>query len=133
MPRGGWRPGAGRKPRKLDESGVILSEKKTEKPEKQAKRTRKAEKLPIPQDIAIAAERENKTPLQYMLDVMNDPAAEKERRDRMAMAAAPFIHSKAGAAGKKDERQEAATKAAAGKFMPGAPPAKLVSIAGGGK
>lgn len=34
------------------------------------------------------------TPLQYMLRVMRDPAAEDARRDDMAKAAAPYVHSK---------------------------------------
>jgi len=32
------------------------------------------------------------TPLEYMLAVMRDPGAEQVRRDRMAMAAAPYCH-----------------------------------------
>jgi hypothetical protein len=33
-------------------------------------------------------------PLDYMLSVMRDPAADHKRRDAMAMAAAPYLHSK---------------------------------------
>ena len=36
----------------------------------------------------------NCTPLVYMLRIMNDPAAEPKRRDQMALAAAPFLHSR---------------------------------------
>jgi hypothetical protein len=31
-------------------------------------------------------------PLDYMLSVMRDPAADHKRRDAMAMAAAPYVH-----------------------------------------
>jgi hypothetical protein len=31
-------------------------------------------------------------PLDYMLSVMRDPAADNKRRDAMAVAAAPFLH-----------------------------------------
>jgi hypothetical protein len=31
-------------------------------------------------------------PLDYMLSVMRDPAADLKRRDAMAMAAAPYLH-----------------------------------------
>jgi hypothetical protein len=31
-------------------------------------------------------------PLDYMLSVMRDPAADNKRRDAMAMAAAPYLH-----------------------------------------
>ena len=34
------------------------------------------------------------TPLQYMLEIMADGTAEPERRDRMAAAAAPYVHPK---------------------------------------
>jgi len=43
------------------------------------------------------------TPLQYLLTVMNDPAADPARRDRMAVAAAPFVHAKPGDLGKKQQ------------------------------
>ncbi len=33
-------------------------------------------------------------PLEHMLKVMNDPNADNERRDRMAVAAAPYVHPK---------------------------------------
>lgn len=34
------------------------------------------------------------TPLEYMLRVMRDPLAEYDRRDKMAAAAAPYVHPK---------------------------------------
>ena len=34
------------------------------------------------------------SPLKYMLEVMRDPTACPERRDRMAIGAAPYIHEK---------------------------------------
>lgn len=63
------------------------------------------------------------TPLDYMLTVMRNPEADQARRDRMAMAAAPFIHGKPGEQSKKAERQENAEKAAeGGRFgVPSAP------------
>lgn len=70
---------------------------------------------------------ENLTPLEYMLKVMNDTAAEKDRRDRMAIAAAPFLHARAGEGkGKKDELEEKAKKAGSGKFAAGQAPLKVV-------
>lgn len=94
MPRGGYRPGSGRKPKKP----------KAETP-----------KIPAP-----GALKEN--PLEYMLRVMNDPTADPSRRDRMAMAAAMFVHRKPGE-GKKDEAADRAKKAGTGRFAPGLPPA----------
>jgi hypothetical protein len=37
------------------------------------------------------------TPLEYMLRVMRDEAADEKRRDSMAQAAAPYIHPKLAA------------------------------------
>src|SRR4051794_26756346 len=47
------------------------------------------------------------SPLDYMLVVMNDPAADPTRRDRMAVAAAPHLHVRAAGAklGKKGPSQ----------------------------
>ena len=66
-------------------------------------------------------------PLAYMLQVMNDPDISKERRDRMAIAAAPFVHDRKGEGfGKKEEREDRAKKAGAGRFAAGRPPIALV-------
>lgn len=91
MPKGGFRVGAGR-PRKGAASAPTI---------KQIKREAKRAKM---------------QPLEYMLAVMNDPGADDARRDRMAVAAAPYVHARAdatGAKGKKEQAQEAAAKAAA--------------------
>ena len=60
------------------------------------------------------AAHEPQSPLGYMLSVMNDPDANARRRDRMAVAAAPFVHSRASDQGKKGQRQEDADRAAQG-------------------
>lgn len=61
------------------------------------------------------------TPLEYMLSVMNDPDADPDRRDRMAQAAAPYMHPKAerpradaSEQGKKELAREAARTAERG-------------------
>lgn len=108
MAKGGYRPGAGRP--------------------KGAKNISKESKTGIPRDIQKAARKSGLTPLDYMLTVMNDEKSDDNRRDRMAVAAAPFVHAKAEAAdaSKKAQRQATAEKSASeGKFAaPGAP--KLV-------
>jgi len=111
MASGGYRPGAGRP------KGA--RNKKTVEREAQAPK--------VPADVAREAEAENLDPLTYMLKVMNDKRAKKDRRDRMAIAAAPFVHSRATEAkGKKKDLQEKAKDAAAGKYASGPPPLKLV-------
>lgn len=99
MAKGGYRPGAGR-PRKGEDA--VRDELKN-----------------IPKVY--------ETPLEYMLDVMNDPEVDPGRRDRMAIAAAPFVHAKAGESGKKETKQEAAKKAEAGRFAPAEPPRLVVN------
>jgi len=103
MARGGYRPGAGRR-RKADDQPNAESE------------------TSIPVNPT-----ENRTPLEFMLAVMNDPQQPPNRRDRMAIAAAPFIHPRAGEQGKKEEKAEAAKRAAGGKFA-SAPPPKPATV-----
>jgi hypothetical protein len=53
-------------------------------------------------------------PLDYMISVIRDPDATQERRDRMAIAAAPYCHPRLTDAvpkGKKEIRQEKAKAA----------------------
>lgn len=105
MARGGYRPGAGRPKgsRSVKEGGAV------------------------PADIRRAAREAKLSPLEYMLGVMNDEDAAPERRDRMAIAAAPFVHARASdeAPGKKERQAAAARAAATGRFAP-PPPPKLV-------
>ena len=163
MPRGGYRPGAGRKKGTKDKTQREPKKKTLPTPEAEEKkklrempkfdkkakarfyneyltRVSKGEPLSIAEkkhmdqlaaELSVELEEyerieaaaENLTPLEYMLKVMNDPQAEKERRDRMAQAAAPYIHARAGeGVGKKDEKAESAERAAQGKFAPGKPP-----------
>jgi phage terminase small subunit len=51
--------------------------------------------------------------------VMNDPGADDGRRDRMAVAAAPYIHARAAeqVLGKKEQQQEHAKEAARSPFV----------------
>ena len=66
-------------------------------------------------------------PLAYMLQVMNDEGEDPDMRARMAIAAAPYIHSRAGeSAGKKQEKADRAKKAGAGKFAQGKAPLQVV-------
>ena len=70
MPRGGYRPGAGRP-------------KGSKNGEKRA-------------DVEAVACRLGLTPLEYMLAIMRDENEDPDRRLRMAIAAAPFVHAKPG-------------------------------------
>lgn len=75
---GGYRPGAGR-PRKSAK--------------RKAKRAQGAKAGPSGVAVPVGpGARADMTPLEYMLAVMRDPGADSARRDRMAIAAAPFCH-----------------------------------------
>lgn len=144
MARGGYRPGAGRPKMTEAEKAERAAQRAagTYVPKKRAKRKvkaapkAKAEKqaLPaapeIPADVATDAATANMSPLDYMLHVMRNGTVEAARRDRMAIAAAPFVHARkeGQAPGKRELAGEAATKAAS-KFKAGSAPLKLV---GGG-
>jgi hypothetical protein len=62
------------------------------------------------EQIRSEASRRDMSPLAYMLDVMNDPVVDPIRRDRMAVAVAPFVHPKADtiALGKKQAAEQEA-------------------------
>jgi hypothetical protein len=53
---------------------------------------RKASPTSAPRDFHAAVSEAGVTPLEYMLSVLRDPTVDAERRDRMAAAAAPYIH-----------------------------------------
>lgn len=65
------------------------------------------------------------SPLDYMLTVMNDAESGTDRRDRMAIAAAPYVHEKPSdkALGKKEQQMAGAEIIASdGRFATPAPP-----------
>jgi hypothetical protein len=51
------------------------------------------------------------SPLSYMLRIVNDSDASAARRDRMAVAALRYCHSKPVPVGKKHQQAEAAARA----------------------
>jgi len=66
------------------------------------------------------------TPLEFLLSVMNDNEIEDRLRIDAAKTAAQYCHLKKGDGGIKDEKQDLAKKAVAGKFGASSPP-RLVS------
>jgi phage terminase small subunit len=104
MPRGGARPGAGRKAKvpasaerkekgpgrggKRENAGRRITVERVDK----LVRTAKAPDFMV--DIMLKASQAGITPAEYMMAVMNDPNADWDRRDRMAIAAAPYLHAR---------------------------------------
>jgi hypothetical protein len=118
MARGGYRPGAGRPPKPLPATS----------PAKDSKLP--AVCAPSEDDLPTIKLPEGAVePLAYMLAVMNDPDAEVLRRDRMAIAAAPFRHPRLERVteSKKEAAAQTARKLGVGKFAPGAVPKLIVN------
>jgi len=106
MPRGGYRPGSGRPKGAKKDKSVAACER----------------------EAIVEAAKSDMTPLDYMLMVMRNPEEPKDRRDKMAIAAAPYVHGKASEKmGKKQEKAEAAKEASKGRFKAMEGP-KVVSI-----
>ena len=120
MPRGGFRPGAGR-PKKGE-----VRPPRVKPGSAGAGTTAPA----VVDDVAVQAAVLCLTPLDYMLQVMRDEDEDPARRDRMAMAAAPFVHTRAADSrpGKKEQQAKTAQTAAAGRF--GSRPAPLKVVGG---
>ena len=128
MPRGGARPGAGRKPTKPKEA-------KAPKVDMAGFKTDPAWPFgqQVPEPPAPPPEKSDLselTPLDYLLSVMRDVTEEKPRRMQAASLAAPFVHAKKGESGKKEEKN-AAAKQVSGRFPSSAPP--RLAAAGGKK
>jgi hypothetical protein len=68
VPRGGYKAGGGRMP--------------------------KLRKPLTPEQLVGEQRRQGMSPLQYMLDCINDATVDPVRRDRLAIAAAPYLHEK---------------------------------------
>lgn len=128
MPRGGARPGAGR-PKK----SAPADAPKPATPAKKRPSASKTEALPLDADgyktdpnWPFGQERppappppkdlSNLMPLDFLLQVMRDEEEDSRLRIQAAQIAAPYVHAKKGDAGKKAEKQEAAQKAAGGRF-----------------
>ncbi len=119
MAKGGYRARSGR-PRQANSRRSLVEAGR------QAKAAGKAAEAL--DEASAPVQPETLDPLAYMLRVINDPSAPPERRDRMAIAAAPFVHPRATdtAKGKKELQAERAKAVASGRFAP-PPPPKLVA------
>ena len=135
MARGGYRPGAGRpkltEAEKAERAAARAGGSGASKPaaKKAPKKKRTNPHLDLPLDVAGEAAMANMSPLDYMLHVMRNGAVEPARRDRMAIAAAPFVHARQEgmAPGKRDLQKKAADAAGSGRFAPPKPPKLVVN------
>lgn len=98
MPRGGARPGAGRKTKAVSDAVKAC-------------------------EIAARKDQSGLTPLDFMLALMRDEQQDVKLRMAMAQAAAPYVHAKPSdqPKGKKEQKQEAAEQSANKFAVPQAP------------
>lgn len=61
-------------------------------------------------------------PLEFLLDVMEGRVDPSPAQMQAAIAAAQYMHAKAGSDGKKGQRKQAAAEVAGGKFKASEPP-----------
>ena len=66
-------------------------------------------------------------PLAFLLALMNDADADSRTRLNAAVACLPYCYARMGERGIKDQKQDAAKKAVAGKFAPSRGPVRLVT------
>lgn len=140
MPRGGARPGAGRKPKERAPGEAAPVKKPRKAAAKAAGFAPAGEKLPgtpeswpfgteAPAAPPAPADASELTPLDYFLGLMRNPRQDEKLRFQAAAQALPYMHPKRGESGKKEEKQGAAEKVAS-KF--GARPAPLKVVGGRG-
>lgn len=99
---GGARPGAGRKP------------------------APKTHDLATPQPSAPAEPVVIEDPLEWLRAAMKNPLLDDKLRIDAAKALLPFVHTKKGEGGKKDEVLDAAKKAGKGRFAAAPAPLRMV-------
>ena len=109
--RGGKRVGAGRKPNPIKTLFIPVP-------------VEAIEQQPTTQ---ISGSLAHKDPKVFLLALMNDLEADLKLRADAAKALMPFMHTKLGEGGKKDQQQDAAKRVAGGKFAAVAPPKLIVN------
>ena len=134
MPRGGARPGAGRKPKPATDKPKGHTGADGKKlPDAPAGWPFGTEPPPAPPPPPAAPPVEDdlntETPLEFLMSVMRSPKEAMALRMQAAIQAAPYMHTKKGDVGKKEQANENAKKVAS-KFSAARPP---TLVAAGGK
>ena len=110
MPRGGSRPGAGRPKKPASAKPEVVEGKKYKRralpaidaegfktpdaPQNWPFGKERPAEPPAPPPVEDAPDLSGLTPLDYLLEVMRDPAEERGRRMQAATLAAPYVHAK---------------------------------------
>lgn len=81
--------------------------------------------------VATGGTKKGKSPMDFLLSVMNDEEMPIDMRTKIANQLMPYFHARKSAAtkpvGKKEEKDQKASEAASGKFRPATPP-KLAAV-----
>jgi hypothetical protein len=124
MPRGGYRPGAGRKADPAKKAAREAA-KTAKAREPHGYTTETGEKAPdAPKDWPFGREpaesvdpkRSFATPMEYWLHVLADPESTPSAKHAAAYAMAPYVHAKVAPSAKKEEAAAKSKKAAGGKY-----------------
>lgn len=107
---GGYRPGAGRKPKPPTLIGDV---------------TAGADNKDAPEVVEVVMASNGKDPIEFLEAIMLAPDLDAKLRIDAAKALLPYKHPKKGESGKKEQRNEDAKKVA-GRFSTAAPPLRAV-------
>lgn len=120
---GGFRPGAGAKPRKPQKL-VIAAPIATpvSKPEAASKPVEYKEPVLLDIPATVLDSLAHKDPKIFLLALMNDIEADVKLRSDAAKALMPFMHKKLGEGGTKEQKKDAAKVAGRGRFGAVTPP-----------
>ena len=132
MPRGGSRPGAGRKRKATAEAPASAPVVDAQGFKTEAAPENWPFGKEFPNESRPPIDLSKQTPLEFLLEVMRDPGEEKGRRMQAASLAAPYCHAKKGESTKKAEAEEKAKAAGSGRFATRkGPPGPQLAAAGG--
>lgn len=131
MPRGGFRPGAGRPKKGEVRAAVAPAGVKPAEARNWPFGAVPSVPVPVPEPVPfdVPAPDMTLTPLDYLLSLVRDAGLDHRTRMQAASIAAPYVHVKPGEIGKKEAKAKLAKDVAGGKFAPKAPPLALVKTA----
>lgn len=133
MPRGGARPGAGRKRKTAPAPPAAAPVVDGQGFKTDAAPTNWPFGKEPPEAPAPPEDLSGLMPLEFLLGVMRNPDEDKARRMQAATLAAPYCHPRKGESTKKAEAEEKAKAAGAGRFATRKGPSGPQLAATGGK
>lgn len=131
MPRGGARPNAGRKPKPKPAAAGFTDKQGQKRADAPAGWPFGTEPPVAPPPPPAEPPRpvidRGTTSMEFLQSVMRDENEDMRNRMQAARDLLAYEHAKKGAAGKKEEANEKAKRAAANKYASAAPPLRVVN------